>query len=336
MENPTLTFVTPSLLSGDKSNADVVAHEIAHSWTGNLVTNHNWEHFWLNEGFTVFLERKIVQMVYGKQQANLSMLLGLNHLKKDIEKISDSAHTCLKVNLHGVDPDDVFSSVPYEKGFNFLFYLETLIGEENFGALLHKWLSTYAKRTATSEMWKDMFNDFARDKVDSQVLQSVDWDSWLFGPGMPPVENKFDNSLYLQCQQLVQKWLAGTVNGVDGTEGWSPSQFGLFLDTLNEESVNRDVVTKLDHAFNFSTSRNLELRFRFFLLAIKSEHDEIIPLVQQFVSSIGRMKYVRPIYNHLKNNPKYREVAINTFLKHKSFYHNICSSMVSKDLGISS
>jgi leukotriene-A4 hydrolase len=141
MENPCLTFVTPTLLAGDRSNADVIAHEIAHSWTGNLVTNKTWEHFWLNEGFTVFIERKIYGRIYDEKTRHFKAIGGWKALLESVNTFgADSPLTALVPDLKGIDPDDAFSSVPYEKGFNFLFYLETLVGIPEFEKFLKDYI----------------------------------------------------------------------------------------------------------------------------------------------------------------------------------------------------
>lgn len=133
MENPTHTFATPTIISGDKSNIDVIAHELAHSWSGNLVSNASWEHFWLNEGWTVYLERRIQAVLYGKEEFHFSAIIGWKALKESVDLFGkDHGFTKLVVDLEGKDPDDAFSSVPYEKGFNFLYFLERTVGTEKW------------------------------------------------------------------------------------------------------------------------------------------------------------------------------------------------------------
>lgn len=216
MENPCLTFVTPTLLAGDRSQVDVVAHEAAHSWTGNLVTNVDWQHFWLNEGWTVFMERKIVGRVYTPADQQLSALIGLEHLKADIENMgADNEMTKLVKDLRGKDPDDAFSSVPYEKGFNFLYYLEQLLGgPEIFEPYVSFYIKRFSYKSLDTTEWKaSLYEYFGNasnpgggaptiEKLDTQV----DWDAWFFGLGMPPVDNKFDDTLAKQADVLAGRW----------------------------------------------------------------------------------------------------------------------------------
>ena len=230
MENPCLTFVTPTLLAGDKSLVNVVAHEIAHSWTGNLVTNANWEHFWLNEGFTVFLERKILKELAeiaepgtGEAVRQAAHLHGLNSLKYAIEVFGeDNPLTALNVNLDGVDPDDAFSSVPYEKGSTFLFYLETLVGGPAvFDPFLRSYIALHARQSITSEVFVNYFK--------SQFPNvEVDWEKWLKSPGMPLVVPKYDDSLQQESVEAAKAWSNGEVS-VEDRKSLSSKQVCLFF-----------------------------------------------------------------------------------------------------------
>ncbi|KJH45033.1 putative leukotriene A-4 hydrolase/aminopeptidase [Dictyocaulus viviparus] len=187
MENPCLTFVTPTLLAGDRSLVNVVAHEIAHSWTGNLVTNASWEHFWLNEGFTVFLERKINGRLLGEPQRQFESECGFDECLKNAVKTFGDTHEFTKLipNLHGVDPDDAFSSIPYEKGSALLFTLEQLIGDSaRFEKFLRTYIDKYALQSVTTDCWKSELYSFFSDK--KNILDNLDWNVWLFAPGVPP------------------------------------------------------------------------------------------------------------------------------------------------------
>ncbi|KAL1110315.1 hypothetical protein AAG570_007848, partial [Ranatra chinensis] len=189
MENPCLTFVTPTLLAGDRSLADVVAHEISHSWTGNLVTNSTFEHFWLNEGFTVFIERKILGHISGQEARHFHAIGGLNDLQQAVDRMGHSNPlTKLIVNLDGVNPDDAFSTCPYEKGHTFLFYLENLVGGPDvFNPFLKAYIENYKFKSITSDHFKAFFLNYFKSHND---LKEIDWDLWLNSSGMPPVTPK--------------------------------------------------------------------------------------------------------------------------------------------------
>jgi leukotriene-A4 hydrolase len=181
MENPSLTFITPTTIAGDKSLVDVVAHEISHSWTGNLVTNANFEHFWLNEGFTVFVEQKIIGRIRGSEYRDFNALHGLSDLKDTIKnQLKDEPElTKLVVNLSNVGPDDAFSSVPYMKGSTFLRYLEDLFGGPAvFEPFLRSYLDEFKYQSILTKDFKKYLYDYFNDKIPEKLAQ-VDWDAWL-------------------------------------------------------------------------------------------------------------------------------------------------------------
>ena len=230
MENPCLTFVTPTLLAGDKSLVNVVAHEIAHSWTGNLVTNANWEHFWLNEGFTVFLERKILGALAtaagrdGEKLRSFCALAGLEALNYSIEVFgADNPLTALNTELEGIDPDDAFSSVPYEKGFTLLMYLESLVGgHEVFDPFLKSYIQEFAYKSIKSQDFIDYFT-----KQFPAVSKSIDWVRKLKEVGMPSDIAEYNRELLTECEAVAERWNKGSVSS-DDLEKLSPKQVSHF------------------------------------------------------------------------------------------------------------
>lgn len=190
MENPCLTYVTPALIAGDRSLANVIAHEISHSWTGNLVTNQNWQNFWLNEGFTTFLQRKITEIVYGMDMYNLEANIGYASLVADIKNFGEtSSYTSLFPDLQDHDPDDSFSTVPYEKGFVFIYYLQSLIGEDNFQKVMQVYIDTYKLQSVNYYQFKNIYittvNSLYSSDSAAKILNQIDWDSWINKPGYP-------------------------------------------------------------------------------------------------------------------------------------------------------
>jgi leukotriene-A4 hydrolase len=190
MENPCLTFVTPALIAGDRSMTNVIAHEIAHSWTGNLVTNKDWANFWMNEGFTTFMERKICELMYGEEMSNLEARVGQDELKAAIETIGvEHNYTSLAPDFSNVDPDDGFSVVPYEKGYTFIYYLETLVGKENFQTILRKYINTFALKSISHQDFRKLFEEEVKNiygaNAENEILSKIDWDSWIKTKGQP-------------------------------------------------------------------------------------------------------------------------------------------------------
>jgi len=339
MENPCLTFVTPTLLAGDRSNADVVAHEIAHSWTGNLVTNKTWEHFWLNEGMTVYTERKIVGKLHGEEMRHFKAIIGLKDLKDSVDLFGPTHDfTCLIPQLKDMDPDDAFSSVPYEKGFNFLFYLETLIGgPEKFQAFLKTYIDKFKFSTVTSEEFKAYFLQYF-SSLDKSVLNQIDWDTWFHKPGMPPVPNNFDQKLANISAALANKWIAGGADtSATDIKDWNAQQIVVFLDKLllAEPAISdRKLIEKMESLYHFTSSKNSEIRSRWYRLCIQAEYDPILPHALGFLREQGRMKFTRPLYRALHKSKFGKDAAVKQFTEYRNTYHAICAKMVAKDLGV--
>ncbi|GLC43936.1 hypothetical protein PLESTB_000211500 [Pleodorina starrii] len=348
MENPCLTFVTPTLLAGDRSLTNVVAHEIAHSWTGNLVTNASWEHFWLNEGFTVFLERKILGRLHGAPTFGFHAAQGAVKLAAEVERLgADNPYTRLVPDLSGgVDPDDVFSSIPYEKGFYFLYYLQELVGgPAAFDPFLAAYISAHRHATLTSDQFRKFFEAYFKDVPASR---SVDWDTWFFAPGMPPVTNSYDTSLAQQAYDLAMRWHTCDVMGIgsDGppgaspadVSGWSSEQMVAFLDKLGQfrapQPMHSRVTKKLAEMYGIYESNNAEIRFSFFKLAIPAEDDSALPAAAAMLRNQGRMKFLRPLYRALHRSRGGRALAEETFAAAGPSYHPIARKMVAADLGL--
>ncbi|XP_041349920.1 leukotriene A-4 hydrolase-like [Gigantopelta aegis] len=340
MENPCLTFVTPTLLAKDRSLANVVAHEISHSWTGNLVTNNSCEHFWLNEGHTVFVERKIASRLHGGEQMRHFMASeGWDALQNAVNTLENPLYTKLIPDLKGVDPDDAFSIVPYEKGFALLFYLETLVGGPDvFEKFLKAYIDTFKYKSINSKTWKNFLFLHFSDTETQKVLNDVDWDAWFFGVGMPPVKPDYDTSLRDPCTNMCNMW-------VEASEA-DMSQFGKhdlhdFSSIQEREFINLLIqkpplpvfkLEKMNELYQFGVVINSEIRFRWIRLGIRAQWPKIIPLALAFVSEQGRMKFVRPIYTDLYKWEAARQKAIDNYMEHKDEMHNTTASLVAKDL----
>ena len=373
MENPCLTFVTPTLLAGDRSLADVVAHEISHSWTGNLVTNETWGHFWLNEGWTMWLMRKIMAGIEkaegrgdGSAYVGLDALGGWKHMADDIKLFPPEASK-LVLTLGDGDPDDAYSSVPYEKGFNLLRSLEKAVGEEAFLGFFRAYLKKFQYGTVTSEEFRSFFVEhFAVEGRKDAAMKVADfpWDEWLYGEGMPPSSTKggmgddnggvpdFDRSLAVDAESLAAAWLEydagsedrfdypGPIPGAD-IGSWSTSQRTWFLDVLltateeRSSPLTKTTVRSMNEVYSFLDTKNSEVLHRYLLLAINAgEYDSALPVAVSFVTSQGRMKYVRSLYRAMRDSPgrRGREAAVNAFAGRKDFYHPIAAKMVASDM----
>ncbi|KAF1318435.1 Leukotriene a-4 hydrolase/aminopeptidase, partial [Globisporangium splendens] len=349
MENPCLTFVTPTLLAGDRSLADVVAHEISHSWTGNLVTNHSWRDFWLNEGWTMWLERKIQARIYNDPLAyDLKATTGLRDLVESVEDFGAThPYTHLVPDVDGVDPDEVFSSIPYEKGFNFLHYLNTVVGGHAvFDEFAKAYIKNFRFKTLTSEDFRAFFTTYFTETVDKrEAIAQIDWEAWFHTPGMPHVASTFDNTRTAQAVSLAEvmiasadseKWVGISAHAL---KKWPATLWILLLDTLllnqSEKSIafpaaHLDAIDEFCHK-HLSTTHNAELRFRWFTLFLRSKDLRLLDKTVAFLHEQGRMKYIRPLFRDLCKAVGTVE-ADKIFATAKTLYHPIAAKMIQRDI----
>jgi len=334
MENPCLTFATPTLLAGDKSLSDVIAHEIAHSWTGNLVTNKNFEHFWLNEGFTVFTEQKIVGRMHGEPARHFSALGGMKDLAYTIDVMgADNPLTKLIVDLNGVDPDDAFSTVPYVKGSTFLWYLENLVGGPDiFEPFLRAYYEQFKYLSIDSYQFKKFFLDYFKD------VDQVDWDGWFFKPGMPTFKPDFDDSMAKVCQELRTKWTSWNgdepcpLSGADMNDFISGQKIEFLALLLEEAPLSHAKLDKMQELYDLDSVVNSEIRFRWIRLGLRGKWQPAVAQAVQMVTEQGRMKFLRPLYRDLYAWEDTREVAIQTFLKNKDSMMHVAVQGLELDL----
>ncbi|OMJ69670.1 hypothetical protein SteCoe_32546 [Stentor coeruleus] len=320
MENPNLIFVTPTVISGDKSLVNLLAHEIAHSWTGNAVTNSTWEHFWLNEGFTTFFERKIVREVYGQPQADIQQSNGLECLRKSIGVYGEN-HNFTRLNLDndGYDPDDAFSSIPYEKGCCFLLYLESLVGENELMSFLKDYVTKYTGKTITSEEFKEYFIE--------RFTVNIDWDTWLRGTGMPPWLPTPNNTLLEIVNQAYSSITEGNTNP-SLVNGWCTEQYVSLLNLMLKNP--KDDFIHAGELLNINLSQNAEIKVLWLDLTIRTKQEKYFYDVENFLCSQGRMKFVRPLFRSLKELG-FIDFAYKIFEKCRNFYHSTLVTLLSKE-----
>ena len=318
MENPRLTFLTPTLLAGDRSLVNVVAHELAHSWTGNLVTNTNAEHFWLNEGFTVFAERRILEALEGAEMAALHAAIGFQRLQQALAQHADRPElTKLRTNLAGVDPDEAFSVVPYEKGYLFLKALEAAAGRQAFDALLAAWLG--ANRFGAADT-----DDFlaAVERSMPGLLAQVDAKAWVDGPGLPAAYWKPESSRLAAVLEI-----AGRVPTEEEAKAWDATEWQLYLETTPRPSPLA-LCEELDARYSLTTSRNAEVRVSWLVLACESGYGAVLPSVEELLGSIGRMKYLKPLYRALAARDETKALARELFARFQRRYHPIAQQVL--------
>lgn len=316
MENPRLTFLTPTLLAGDRSLVNVVAHELAHSWTGNLVTNTTAEHFWLNEGFTVFAERRILAALEGEDMAALHAAIGFQRMQRAFEQHAARPElTRLRTHLEGIDPDDAFSAVPYEKGFLFLKTLEEAAGAEVFEAILTTWLREHRFGAATTDDFLALV-----ERIAPGLLARVDAGAWVDGAGLPAAHWRPESARLAALEAAV-----GQPPAEAAAKEWSATEWQLYLEKTPRPCSFCD---ELDARWSLSTSRNAEVLVSWLVLACESGYGAVLPRVEDVLARVGRTKYVKALYQALAARPETRSRAVELFARLRATYHPITQQVV--------
>jgi leukotriene A-4 hydrolase/aminopeptidase len=323
MENPRMTFLTPTLISGDRSLVAVVAHELAHSWTGNLVTNATAEHFWLNEGFTVYAERRIVEAVWGEKEAALQWAIGEKALQEAIARFgADSPHTCLRTNLTGIDPDEVFSSIPYEKGSRFLVCLERHAGRERFD----KFLLLYMERFRFTSITTEEFLLFLEEQFPGAAA-AVDAQTWLYEPGLPANAPVFSSESLLRVADLANRFTAGVRVELPDWDRFSPSEKLVYLQKLPRPLPAADL-DWLEFVYHLNGQGNHEILVEWLAIAAASGYKPAFARLREVLVRVGRMKYLRPLYGALGATPETRALAREIFAEASPGYHGLSRRVV--------
>lgn len=329
MENPRLTFLTPSLIAGDRSLVDVLAHELAHSWTGNLVTNATNEHFWLNEGFTVWAERRINEVLEGPEAVTLARALGREALQSEIERFgADSKFTALYCDQSDVDPDDVYSQVPYEKGCLFVELMEQTVGRAKFDAFLRDYMDTFEFRSLDTEE----FLAFLDRKLPG-LAEQIGARAWIYEPGVPANERKAESARLSELTGLATGWHDGARPDVDAAKKWPVAEWLVYLGKLPQD-IGREGCAWLDSTFELTRSGNSEILCKWLVMAIENGYEPVYDKSRSFLGSIGRMKYLKPMYKALHAHPNTKSLALEIFEEHKGMYHPIARGGLEGILGL--
>jgi hypothetical protein len=318
MENPRLSFLTPSLLAGDRSLVATVAHELAHSWTGNLVSNANAEHFWLNEGCATYAERRITEALWGAEVAALDWALGRRELGEAINRFEKkgSFHlTRLRTQLEGVDPDETYSIVPYEKGALFLRALEEAVGRPAFDAFIRRYIDRFRFGVLTTEE----FVDFLGQQLPAAVAR-VSPDSWLYETGVPASISPARSSRLDAIAAL-----NGQPPSADQARTWSAIEWQLFLESVPQPAPATDLA-ELDRRFALTNSKNYDVLEKWLVLAIRSDYRDAFRRVEDVLATVGRMKYLRALYTALAERDA--ACARDIFRRNADQYHPIARQVI--------
>ena len=326
MENPRLTFATPTLLAGDRSLTSVIAHELAHSWSGNLVTNATWDDFWLNEGFTVYFEHRIIEALYGHDDAEMHALLALQDLKANIEELTAAGQvndTKLKLDLKGRNPDDGVTDIAYYKGYFFLRSIEEKYGRDKFDAFLRDYFSGHSFQSMNTDAFISTIKDYYATKSTIALPDSL-FNKWIFTTGLPddcptPVATKF-NAVDAALTAYVHDGKTLPKNVAWGTQEWLH-----FIKNL-PDTLTTDQLSTLDKFGKFTASGNAEILTVWLVTAIKNHYSPAYPKLEQFLINTGRRKFLSPLYNALLKTPEGRERASAIYRKARPNYHYVATS----------
>ncbi|XP_055386195.1 leukotriene A-4 hydrolase-like, partial [Condylostylus longicornis] len=344
VENPCLAFVNSTLIEGDTSLINVIAHGIAHSWTGNLVTNKNFEHLWLNKGFTAFIEEKIIGSIKGDKERDLLSIRNLFELKKCIRsQLKYTPHLKkLIVDLSNSKPDDAFSLIPHVKGSIFLRYIEDMLGGPSiFEPFMCSFFEIFKYTSVlTGDFKAYLYHYFGEKNLDGK-LDNINWNLWLHGEGMPPSLPKLDDSLAIVSLNLSELWSLNNYDiklSLQSLEKITSEQLIFFLEQLINRSeiveLNEEKILLLERKYNLTSNRNSEAKFRFLRLCIRAKLMDRMGEIIAFANSNFRMKFVRPIYRDLANWPEAKPIAIANFNRVKDQMMTDCSKQIAKDLGL--
>lgn len=318
MENPQLTFVTPTILVGDRSLTNLTAHELAHSWTGNLVTNATWEDFWLNEGWTTYAERRILEALEGADSAMLRATSGRNLLIRVMNRLGwASAPTRLKFSQQGVDPETVMSHVAYEKGYAFLVRLEQVVGRRAFDRFTHKYIAEHQFQSITTE---EFIRLLKRDLP--AAAQTVDLDTWLYEPGLPPDAPSFPSPLLEVVSSVLFDLQEGRLPTKDQFSGWNTTQIYLFLQFLPRQ-LSQEACRAIESALSLESTHVDLFLSQFLEIAILSGYQKVLPKAEDLVHRVGRMLIVLPVFRALIQAEWSRSIARPLLEKVRDRHHPI-------------
>jgi len=327
MENPRLTFVTPLVLLGDRSRTALVSHELAHAWTGNLVTNATWDDFWLNEGWTTYADHRITEKLEGPEIDGLLQMVLLDVLREDIRAFgAHSPVTCLKTSLAGIDPDAVFSRVPYMKGQLFVLSLERAVGRERFDRFVRSYIDRFRFQSLTTAE----FVAFLQAEL-PDVQQSVDLDAWLFEPGLPASIPELRSSLYDEVQHWIMEYGHGRLPLAAIVPGWHPAQTALYFRLLPAR-IPVDDCRLLEDLFELRTTRHTVPLFEFLRLAIRSGYTQVWPTVERFAETVGNEYQLKRVFHCLADNDWARPLARSLFERVRHRHHPITVGIVDQVL----
>jgi leukotriene-A4 hydrolase len=331
MENPRVTFATPTILAGDRSLTSLIAHELAHSWSGNLVTNSTWNDFWLNEGFTVYFETRIMEKLYGRDYAEMLASLNLHELQDEIKSLNEnglSADTKLKLDLAGRSPDEGVTDIAYNKGYFFLRAIEEKYGREKFDAFLND----YFHENAFTSMDTDAFIKYIKNYYQTKFAIALDdafFNAWIFTEGLPSDCPKPNAIRFSKVDEVIASWQNGKNFEKGVAKNWSTQEWLHLLKNL-PDTLSQQQMQALDNFGNFTASGNAEIISAWGVIAIRNKYEKMYPVIETFLINTGRRKFLSPLYNEMIETEEGRKRAKAIYEKARPNYHFVATSTFDK------
>ena len=329
MENPRLTFLTPTSIVGDKSGVALIAHELAHSWSGNLVTNSTWRDFWLNEGTTTYLTYRIMDEVFGQRRGDMERVLGQQDLVTAFQQATREGDKALAYDQRGRDPDEVFSQIPYERGHLFLTYLEHKFGRAKFDAFLRGWFDDHAFQSRTTEDFV-AYLDAKLLAPNPGVVTREKVDEWIYAAAMPEDAVYAQSDTFAKVDAQRAAWLEGRVPARQlQTRQWTSHEWQHFLDNF-PAALTAAQATELDRQFKLTRALDPVVAVSWFRVAIRAGYAPALPRIEQFLLEVGRMRFLNPVYRELAKTPEGLAFAQRVFAQARPRYHPIGQASVER------
>lgn len=322
MENPMLTFVTPTVIAGDRSLVSLIAHELAHSWSGNLVTNATWNDFWLNEGFTVYFERRIVEDIYGREERKMQEVLGYEALKETMAALGHSHEdTRLHLELSGRDPDEGMTDIAYEKGYFFLRAVEETVGRQKMDVFLKEYFKKHAFQSLTTEQFVSYLNE-SLFKSNEAWREKINVKEWIYQPGFPVGMPVAVSKQFGLIDSVISTWKDG-VQPEGLKDRLKSANEQLYLIKRLPQNLSVADMTKIDREFSFTQSGNAELNAAWFLHAVRNRYRVADVAIEQFLTHVGRRKFIIPLYTEMVKTSEGKQWAKKVYKQARPNYHSV-------------
>jgi leukotriene-A4 hydrolase len=332
MEHPMVTFASPTLITGDKSQVSTAFHELTHSWFGNNVGCQNWDNFWLNEGINTFMERKVLTALRGENYAKIDYFTGNTsmYFGDMLYYGLDNSYSALFPDIGDDDPENSFSGLPYEKGSQFMYYIQSLIGEDMMQSLLRLYINTFAETAINSMDFKMLYEGFVSDNFDAatatDIISQTDWDTWVYTPGLAPVAQDFRTDELDVAQALAREY--ASLGGASSPENFndyfdyfSAQQVAFVQELAAIEMVDIDLLTYIDSELMLSTTLNPKVKKEWFVLGITMGYSPVMEPAYKWIGDQGRNAYVKPIFQALVDVDSCA-TAFDWFADYESFYNS--------------